>query len=78
MYGGIILSGSVPVYMNPEIDDELGIAHGVRPEEVENMLNQNSDIKAVLLVNPTYYGVGVDIKRIVDIVHKFDIPILVD
>ncbi|MGL5760539.1 MAG: aminotransferase class I/II-fold pyridoxal phosphate-dependent enzyme, partial [Cetobacterium sp.] len=52
--GGIILSGSVPVYMNPEVDDELGIAHGVRPEVVENMLKQHPDTKAVLIINPTY------------------------
>ena len=40
---GIILSGAVPVYMNPEIDDELGIAHGVRPSTVEKMLEQHSN-----------------------------------
>ena len=60
---GIILSGAVPVYMNPEIDDELGIAHGVRPSTVEKMLEQHSDIKAVLIINPTYYGVATDIQN---------------
>jgi len=76
--GGIILSGSVPVYMNPEVDDELGIAHGVRPEVVENMLKQHPDTKAVLIINPTYYGAATDIKKIADIVHSYDIPLIVD
>ncbi|MGL5918793.1 MAG: aminotransferase class I/II-fold pyridoxal phosphate-dependent enzyme, partial [Cetobacterium sp.] len=76
--GGIILSGSIPVYMNPEVDDELGIAHGVRPEVVENMLKQHPDTKAVLIINPTYYGAATDIKRIADIVHSYDIPLIVD
>ena len=75
---GIILSGSLPIYMNPEVDDELGIAHGVRPEVVESMLKQYPDIKAVLIINPTYYGAATDIKRIVDIVHSYDIPLIVD
>lgn len=75
---GIILSGSHPVYMNPEIDNELGIAHGVSSKAVENMLKQDSDIKAVLIINPTYYGVATDIKKIADIVHSYDIPLIVD
>lgn len=75
---GIILSGAQPVYMNPEIDNDLGIAHGVRPQTVENMLKQDSDIKAVLIINPTYYGVATDIKKIAEIVHSYDIPLIVD
>ncbi|MGL4392327.1 MAG: aminotransferase class V-fold PLP-dependent enzyme, partial [Fusobacteriaceae bacterium] len=66
------------VYMNPEIDENLGIAHGVKPQTVETMLSQNPDIKAVLLINPTYYGVATDIKQIADIVHEYDIPLIVD
>lgn len=75
---GIILSGAEPIYMTPEIDEDLGIAHGVRPQTVENMLKQDPDIKAVLIINPTYYGVATDIKKIADIVHKYDIPLIVD
>ena len=32
---GIILSGATPVYMQPELDKRVGIAHGVTPETVE-------------------------------------------
>ncbi|MGF6906488.1 aminotransferase class I/II-fold pyridoxal phosphate-dependent enzyme [Fusobacterium sp. PH5-44] len=75
---GIILSGAEPVYMNPEIDETLGIANGVKPQTVENILKQHNDIKAVLIINPTYYGVATDIKKIAEIAHSFDIPLLVD
>ena len=75
---GIVLSGAEAIYMNPEIDEELGIAHGVKPQTVENMLKQNPDVKAVLIINPTYYGVATDIKKIADIVHSYDIPLIVD
>lgn len=75
---GIILSGSEPIYMNPVIDEELGIALGVSPQTVENMLKQHPDIAAVLLINPTYYGVATDIKKIAEIVHSYDIPLIVD
>lgn len=75
---GIILSGAVPVYMQPAIDKNVGIAHGVTPETVEETLRQNPDAKAVLIINPTYYGVATDIKKIADIVHSYDIPLIVD
>ena len=75
---GIILSGATPVFMQPEIDKNLGIAHGVTPETVLETLKNNTDAKAVLLINPTYYGVATDIKKIAEIVHSFDIPLIVD
>lgn len=75
---GIVLSGAVPVYMNPEVDEKLGIAHGVKPQTVEIMLKQHPDIKAVLLINPTYYGITTDMKKIAEIVHSYDIPLIVD
>lgn len=75
---GIILSGASPVYMQPELDKKVGIAHGVTPETVEKTLKENPDAKAVLIINPTYYGVATDIKRIADIVHSYDIPLIVD
>ncbi|WP_411678891.1 aminotransferase class I/II-fold pyridoxal phosphate-dependent enzyme [Clostridium thailandense] len=75
---GIILSGAIPVYMQPALDKKVGIAHGVTPETVERTLKENPDAKAVLIINPTYYGVATDIKRIADIVHSYDIPLIVD
>lgn len=75
---GIILSGSIPVYMQPELDKTVGIAQGVTPETIKRTLEENPDAKAVLIINPTYYGVATDIKSIVDIVHSYDIPLIVD
>ena len=76
--GGIILSGAIPVYMQPCLDKEVGIAHGVTPETVEATLKENPDAKAVLIINPTYYGVATDIKKISEIVHSYNIPLIVD
>ncbi|MFQ9977181.1 aminotransferase class I/II-fold pyridoxal phosphate-dependent enzyme [Clostridium cadaveris] len=75
---GIILSGAKPVYMQPELDKKLGIAHGVTPDTVRNTLKEHPEAKAVLIINPTYYGVATDIKSIADIVHSHNIPLIVD
>ncbi|WP_093796193.1 aminotransferase class I/II-fold pyridoxal phosphate-dependent enzyme [Sporomusa acidovorans] len=76
--GGIILSGAIPVFMQPEVDNDLGLAMGVTPETVAESLKQHPDAKGVLLINPTYYGVATDLKKIVDIAHSQDIPVIVD
>ncbi len=75
---GIILSGASPVYMHPEIDDRVGVALNVTPETVKKTLELNSDAKAVLIINPTYYGVSTDIAEIAQIVHEYNIPLIVD
>lgn len=75
---GIILSGAIPVYMQPELDKTLGIAHGITPETVKKTLEEHSDAKAVLIVNPTYYGVSNDIEKIAEIVHSYNLPLIVD
>ena len=64
--------------MQPELDKKLGIANGVAPETVKATLEAHPDAKAVLIINPTYYGVSTDIKQIADIVHEYDIPLIVD
>ncbi|MBU3087322.1 aminotransferase class I/II-fold pyridoxal phosphate-dependent enzyme [Clostridium gasigenes] len=75
---GIILSGAIPIFMQPELDKKLGIAHGVPPETVKKTLEEHPDAKAVLIINPTYYGVATDLKKIAEIVHSHNIPLLVD
>jgi len=75
---GIILSGAIPVYMQPEFDKKVGIAHGITPETVKETLEENKDAKALLIINPTYYGVATNLKKIADIVHSYDIPLIVD
>ncbi len=76
--GGIILSGAIPIYVPAIWDDELGIAHGIDTEALEKSLIENPDVKGVVLVNPTYYGVTTDLKKVVDLVHKYNVPVLVD
>lgn len=75
---GIIFSGAIPIFIHPEVDPNLGISHGITPESVEKALVQYPDAKAVLVINPTYFGISGDLKKIVDIAHERNIPVLVD
>jgi arginine decarboxylase len=61
---GVILSGAVPAYIEPDFDPELGIAHGITPAGLEGALAEHPDAKGVLVVSPTYYGVCCDLCRL--------------
>lgn len=74
----LVLSGARPVFMAPELDLELGVAHGVSLATVRSTLAQHPDAKALLVVNPTYFGVCADLVGIVEEAHAYDIPVLVD
>lgn len=74
----IILSGAEPIFMNPELDPELGIAHGISLETVRRTLDEHPDAKGILLINPTYFGIACDLKSVVELAHERGIPVLVD
>lgn len=74
----IVLSGAIPIFIHPEVDSRFGISHGITPDSIEKALNLHPDTKAVLVINPTYYGISGDLKKIVRIAHSRDIPVLVD
>ncbi|NDJ22219.1 aminotransferase class I/II-fold pyridoxal phosphate-dependent enzyme [Nostoc sp. B(2019)] len=75
---GLILSGAMPIFVNPEYDPVLDIAHSITPSAVQSALQQHPDAKAVLAVYPTYYGVCGDLSAIAHITHQYNIPLLVD
>ena len=75
---GVVLSGAAPIFLHPEIDPVLGISHGITPKAVENALENHPDAKAVLVINPTYFGIAGDLKKIVTIAHAYGVPVLVD
>lgn len=76
--GALIIGGLWPVYYEPDVDLEKGIAVSVSAEKIEEAIKQNPDAKAVLVTNPTFYGTCSDIEKIADIVHKHNMVFLVD
>ena len=74
----LVLCGAIPVYVNPETDKRLGISLGMIPSEVEKAVEANPDAVAVLVNNPTYYGICSDIREIVRIAHSHGMKALAD
>ena len=74
----LIICGAVPVYINPQMNDRLGIALGMTIEDVEAAIKAHPNAKAVLVNNPTYYGICSDLRSIVRIAHAADMYVLAD
>ncbi len=74
----LILGGITPVYVQPDMNERLGIAMGVTVEKIKEAIALHPDAKAVFLINPTYYGASSDIESIVRLCHSHDMAVLVD
>lgn len=74
----LVLNGAIPVYVNPEANEELGIALGMSIAQLERAITEHPNAKAVFVNNPTYYGICSDLKGIVDVAHKAGMKVLVD
>lgn len=74
----LIVSGIIPVYVDPGVNSQLGIPLGMSVSSVERAIKENPDAKAVMVNNPTYYGVCSDIKAIVKLAHEHNMAVLAD
>lgn len=74
----LILCGAIPVYVDPGVNEELGIPLGMSVSAVKEAIRKNPDAKAIIVNNPTYYGVCSDIEEIVKIAHAHGMKLLAD
>ncbi len=74
----LVLCGAVPVYVNPEVEGRLGISLGMRREQVEKAIKEHPNAVAVLVNNPTYYGICSDLREIVKMAHAAGMLCLAD
>ena len=74
----LVLCGAVPVYVNPDVDSRLGISLGMKREQVERAIAEHPNAVAVLVNNPTYYGICSDLRAIVKMAHAAGMRCLVD
>ncbi len=74
----LILADAIPVYVNPEVNAQLGISLGMSVSQVEQAIKNNPDAKAIMVNNPTYYGICSDLRKIVELAHAHGMLVLVD
>lgn len=74
----LVLCGAVPVYINPQTDKKLGISLGMSVADVQRTIATHPAAKAILVNNPTYYGICSDLATITTIAHQNGLRVLAD
>ena len=74
----LVISGAIPVYVNPGTHKQLGIPLGMALADVEKAILENPDAKAVLVNNPTYYGICSNLRAITELAHRHNMAVLAD
>jgi arginine decarboxylase len=75
---GLVLSGGVASWVAPEYDPELGMAHGVTPQALEETLLRAPDARSAFIVSPTYYGMAADVEACAEVAHRAGVALIVD
>jgi arginine decarboxylase len=75
---GLVLSGMRPTFVSPQLDPELGIAHGLTPESLAAALDATPDAVAAMVVSPTYFGACADVAGLAEVAHARGVPLVVD
>jgi len=76
--GALVICGAIPVYINPKINKNLGIPLGMSISDIRRAMDENPDAKAILVNNPTYYGICSALSNIVELAHERGMLALVD
>lgn len=75
---GLVLNGMRPTFVAPELDPELGIAHGLTPDSLAAALDATPEAVAALIVSPTYFGACADVAAMAEVAHSRGVPLVVD
>ena len=78
VYGAIVLSGAIPVYIEPDYHPDIGFPLAVNVMAIEILLKQHPDVVAIHLTSPNYYGVMSDTATICHLAHTHGVALLVD
>ena len=78
LWHGCILADLWPVTTEELVDDETGLLMPLATESLEQTLQANPDLCAVVLLHPDYYGLCGDLQEAVALCHRYGLPVLVD
>ncbi|MFL6516702.1 MAG: aminotransferase class I/II-fold pyridoxal phosphate-dependent enzyme, partial [Bacillus sp. (in: firmicutes)] len=75
---GLSLAKAVPIFLEPEINQEWKVPTGIDLETVRESIKLYPDAKALILTYPNYYGMGFELQEIINEAHLHHIPVLID
>lgn len=78
VWHALVLSGAIPIYIQPEYDESLGLMTVMSKEVIQEALQLYPKVKGAIIVSPTYEGIVSDIKDIAKVLHEAGKALIVD
>jgi len=77
-----IVANIIPIFFDLEYSEFIGQYLPIKKEWLKKILNndliKNIKVAGIVLVNPHYQGYACEIKSLVELCHRFEMPVLVD
>ncbi len=74
----LTLTGAVPIFVQPELDSEYLVMNSVESSKIMDAIKAHPDVKAVLFIIPTYFGIIGDYQSVIEFCKSRGIITLVD
>ena len=78
VYHALEMQGLHPVYVYPDFDPDTQLNTEISADDIRRALETHPNIRAAVIVSPTYDGIVSDVESIAEAVHVHDIPLIVD
>ncbi|MHA6252931.1 aminotransferase class I/II-fold pyridoxal phosphate-dependent enzyme [Oceanobacillus sp. CAU 1775] len=75
---GLELAGARPIFLNPQFDKKVERYTNPSYDTVATALQKHPDAKAIILTYPDYFGKTYEIKSLIELAHRYKVPVLVD
>jgi arginine decarboxylase len=75
---GMVLGGLIGHFVEPEVDAEIGAAHGIHPDVLARALDQHPEAIAAYVVTPSYFGAVADVRGLAEVAHAHEAVLVVD
>lgn len=74
----LVVSGLRPTFVSPELDPDLGVAHCIAPDTLDEALAATPEAAGATIVSPTYFGAVADVAALALVAHERGVPLIVD
>jgi arginine decarboxylase len=75
---GLILAGIRPIWVDPQWDAGLHLAHPPAARTYEAAFAEHPDARGALVTSPTPYGTCADLTAVAEVCHAHGVPVIVD
>ncbi|WP_270182924.1 aminotransferase class I/II-fold pyridoxal phosphate-dependent enzyme [Alkalihalobacillus sp. CinArs1] len=75
---GLRLTKAKPVFISPEMEHRSQVATGITVGSLKEAIRIYPEARTLVLTNPNYYGMSVEIEKVIALAHEHHLTVIVD